>query len=132
MEAKIPTSYTSPLTMNSTNFTNSSLKSPPTPPASTPSPKMEAPTSAQGAPGPPRAPQVPGVLGAHDPLGVPPRLTPEMAPPGPPRKSSRCDCPRCREPRDKNQIKNGEARKHECWQCGKLYGKTSHLKVKIY
>ena len=52
-----------------------------------------------------------------------------MAPP--PRKSSRCDCPRCREPRDKNQIKNGEARKHECWQCGKLYGKTSHLKAHI-
>merc|ERR1712083_936725 len=77
------------------------------------------------------APLVPGVLGTHDPLGIPPRLTPEMAPPGPPRKSSRCDCPRCREPRDKNQIKNGEARKHECWQCGKLYGKTSHLKAHI-
>ena len=34
------------------------------------------------------------------------------------------------EPRDKNS-KSSEPRKHSCWQCGKLYGKTSHLKAHL-
>ena len=46
------------------------------------------------------------------------------------KKSSRCECPRCMEPRDKNS-KSSEPRKHSCWQCGKLYGKTSHLKAHL-
>ena len=33
------------------------------------------------------------------------------------------------EPRDKS--KSSEPRKHSCWQCGKLYGKTSHLKAHL-
>lgn len=45
------------------------------------------------------------------------------------RKSSRCECPKCQEPRDK--LKTGVARKHSCWLCGKLYGKTSHLKAHL-
>ena len=35
------------------------------------------------------------------------------------------------EPRDKNSAKSSEPRKHSCWQCGKLYGKTSHLKAHL-
>ena len=46
------------------------------------------------------------------------------------KKSSRCDCPKCLEPRDKT-CKNGQPRKHECYICGKLYGKTSHLKAHL-
>ena len=44
------------------------------------------------------------------------------------KKSSRCECPECQKPRDKNAK---EPRKHSCWRCGKLYGKTSHLKAHL-
>ena len=35
------------------------------------------------------------------------------------------------EPRDKNQPKGAAPRKHSCYLCGKLYGKTSHLKAHL-
>ena len=46
------------------------------------------------------------------------------------KKSSRCECPECQKPRDKNTSKD-IPRKHSCWRCGKLYGKTSHLKAHL-
>ena len=46
------------------------------------------------------------------------------------KKSSRCECPECQKPRDKSS-KETQPRKHSCWRCGKLYGKTSHLKAHL-
>ena len=45
------------------------------------------------------------------------------------KKSSRCECPECQKPRDKSN--KDIPRKHSCWRCGKLYGKTSHLKAHL-
>ena len=46
------------------------------------------------------------------------------------KKSSRCECPECQKPREKTVSKD-IPRNHSCWRCGKLNGKTSHLKAHL-
>lgn len=52
------------------------------------------------------------------------------------RKSRRCKCPNCDAPKDSGSLgthQKAEKKKHVCYfaGCGKVYGKTSHLKAHI-